>query len=97
MALAEARDDSRGAIAYVTLEPCAHESERGLVCANLLVDSGVARVAVAVRDPDSRTNGRGLENLRTVGIEVATGVEFEAGERSMAGVLTRERLGRRVV
>src|SRR3546814_18843842 len=46
MALAEARDDSRGAIAYVTLEPCAPESERGLPCANPLVDSAVARAVV---------------------------------------------------
>src|SRR3546814_6371796 len=94
MALAEARDDSRGAIAYVTLEPCAHESERGLACVNLLVDSGVARAVVAVRDPDSRTNGRGLEDLRTAGIAVVTGVESEAAERSMAGFLMRHRLGR---
>jgi diaminohydroxyphosphoribosylaminopyrimidine deaminase/5-amino-6-(5-phosphoribosylamino)uracil reductase len=94
MALAEAGEAARGATAYVTLEPCAHRSGRGPACADLLVESGVARVVAAVQDPDPRTDGGGFALLRSAGVEVAIGVEAEAAERSMAGFLTRQRLGR---
>jgi len=94
MALAEAGEESRGATVYVTLEPCAHRSDRGPACADLLADSGVTRVVAAVRDPDLRTDGRGFERLQAAGIEVAIGVGSEEAERSLAGFLTRQRLGR---
>jgi diaminohydroxyphosphoribosylaminopyrimidine deaminase/5-amino-6-(5-phosphoribosylamino)uracil reductase len=94
MALAEAGEAATGATAYVTLEPCAHRSARGPACADLLIAARVARVVAAIADPDTRTNGRGLERLRLAGVEVTTGVEPDAAERSMAGFLTRQRLGR---
>jgi diaminohydroxyphosphoribosylaminopyrimidine deaminase/5-amino-6-(5-phosphoribosylamino)uracil reductase len=93
-ALAEAGAEARGAIAYVTLEPCCHVSERGPACADLLVDAGVAKVVAAIDDPDSRMEGRGFERLRAAGIEVSLGVGAELAARSMEGFLTRIRLGR---
>lgn len=89
MALAEAGEKSRGATAYVTLEPCAHESPRGPACSNLLVAAAVARVVIALGDPDPRTNGAGAARLRAAGIEVTEGVSAEEARRSMAGFLTR--------
>jgi diaminohydroxyphosphoribosylaminopyrimidine deaminase/5-amino-6-(5-phosphoribosylamino)uracil reductase len=94
MALQEAGANARGATVYVTLEPCAHVSARGPACADLLVEAGVARVVAAVGDPDPRVDGRGIERLRQAGIEVELGPGAEAAERSMAGFLTRTRLGR---
>jgi diaminohydroxyphosphoribosylaminopyrimidine deaminase/5-amino-6-(5-phosphoribosylamino)uracil reductase len=94
MALAEAGEESRGATVYVTLEPCAHQSDRGPACADSLAASGVTRVVAAVRDPDPRTDGRGFERLQAAGIEVVVGLGSEAAERSLAGFLTRQRLGR---
>jgi diaminohydroxyphosphoribosylaminopyrimidine deaminase/5-amino-6-(5-phosphoribosylamino)uracil reductase len=94
MALQEAGERVRGATAYVTLEPCAHVSARGPACADLLIGAGVERVVAAIGDPDPRTNGLGFERLRSAGIEVETGLGAEAAERSMAGFLTRIRLGR---
>src|SRR3546814_16900911 len=67
MALAQAGKKSRGATAYATLEPCAHESPRGPACSSLLIEAGVARVAIALGDPDPRTNGPGLEIGRASG------------------------------
>ena len=94
MALAEAGEKSRGATAYVTLEPCAHASARGPACADGLVAAGVARVVVALQDPDPRTSGRGTARLRDAGIDVVEGVLSDAARRAMAGFLTRQALGR---
>lgn len=93
-ALAEAGEAARGATAFVTLEPCAHRSPRGPACADLLVAAGVARVVVAIGDPDPRTDGAGLARLAAAGIAVETGVGAAAARRAMAGFLTRRRLGR---
>ena len=93
-ALEKAGEGARGATAFVSLEPCAHVSARGPACADLLVDAGIARVVVALQDPDPRTNGKGLRRLEAAGIAVETGVEAEAAARSLEGFLTRMRLGR---
>lgn len=94
VALEEAGEAARGATVYVTLEPCAHRSERGPACAALLVEAGPARVMIAVGDPDPRTDGAGIARLSEAGIAVAAGIEAEAAERSLAGFLSRIRLGR---
>ena len=94
MALAEAGEEALGATAYVSLEPCAHESARGPACADLLAAAGVARVVAALTDPDPRINGLGLARLRSAGIEVAVGPGAEEAERALAGFLSRVRRGR---
>jgi len=94
IALAEAGEAARGATAYVTLEPCAHESARGPTCADLLIAAGVARVVVALRDPDPRTDGKGIARLAAAGIEVATGIREAEARRTIAGFLTRRLKGR---
>ena len=62
IALAQAGDQARGATLYVTLEPCAHAG-RGAPCADATVAAGPARVVIAMRDPDSRTAGNGIDRL----------------------------------
>lgn len=94
MALAQAGAAARTATAYVTLEPCAHRSPRGPACADLLVAAGVARVVVAIGDPDPRTDGAGIARLRAGGIAVTVGPRADDARRSMAGFLTRRALGR---
>lgn len=94
MALAQAGEKSRGATAYVTLEPCAHRGGRGPACADLLAAAGVARVVAARRDIDPRTDGVGLARLEAAGIATAVGPGAVEAARSMAGFLTRRRLGR---
>jgi diaminohydroxyphosphoribosylaminopyrimidine deaminase/5-amino-6-(5-phosphoribosylamino)uracil reductase len=94
LALEQAGAEARGAIVYTSLEPCAHVSTRGAACADLLVAAQPARVVVALKDPDPRTAGNGIRKLRDAGIEVKIGVGREAAARSIAGYLTRMRLGR---
>jgi diaminohydroxyphosphoribosylaminopyrimidine deaminase/5-amino-6-(5-phosphoribosylamino)uracil reductase len=94
MALAEAGEAARGATVYVTLEPCCHRSKRGPACADLLAEAGVARVVAALADPDRRVSGGGFDRLLEAGVDTETGPGMEAAERSMAGFLSRVRLGR---
>ena len=94
IALTEAGKRARGATAYVTLEPCAHASDRGPACTNLLVTAKPARVVIALKDPDRRTSGKGIRRLRAAGIEVTLGIGREAARQSLAGWLTRLSLGR---
>ena len=94
VALAAACDAARGATAYVTLEPCAHLSDRGPACSSLLAEAGIARAVIALVDPDPRTDGQGIDHLRGAGIAVEIGVCAAEAERSLAGFLTRQRLGR---
>ena len=69
LALNAAGDAAKGATAYVTLEPCAHDGDTP-PCAKLLVDAGVSRVVYACSDPDERTAGKGIAMLRAACIEV---------------------------
>jgi diaminohydroxyphosphoribosylaminopyrimidine deaminase / 5-amino-6-(5-phosphoribosylamino)uracil reductase len=87
IALAQAGAEASGATAYVTLEPCAHDSARGPACADVLGAAGVARVVIALTDPDPRTNGKGATRLRDAGILVETAVLAGAARAAMAGWL----------
>lgn len=93
MALGQAGDAARGATAYVTLEPCAVPG-RGPACAGSLIDAGVARVVAAMGDPYPTVNGAGFRAIEANGIDLMTGVGADDARRSMAGFLTRQRLGR---
>ncbi|MBI3131865.1 MAG: bifunctional diaminohydroxyphosphoribosylaminopyrimidine deaminase/5-amino-6-(5-phosphoribosylamino)uracil reductase RibD [Acidobacteria bacterium] len=90
---AEARgEDARGATAYVTLEPCCHHG-RTPPCTEALLQAGVARVVVGVRDSNPRVDGGGLAILRAHGVQVSEGVLGEACGRFHAPFLKLIRTG----
>ena len=87
-ALREAGELARGATAYVTLEPCSHHG-RTPPCTDALVAAGVARVVIAVQDPNPLVAGAGIEILRAAGVAVASGLMQAAARELNAGFFAR--------
>ncbi len=79
VALEKAGKLARGATLYVTLEPCCHTSKRTPPCVPAILASGIARMVVAMRDPNPQVSGKGIRQLRQAGMTVDVGcMEREA-------------------
>jgi diaminohydroxyphosphoribosylaminopyrimidine deaminase/5-amino-6-(5-phosphoribosylamino)uracil reductase len=73
IALDQAGEAGRGATAYISLEPHAHQG-RTAPCTDALIKAGVGRVVAPIEDPNPKVSGRGFAHLRAAGIEVCTGL-----------------------
>ncbi len=87
-ALQQAGHQARGATCYVTLEPCSHYG-RTPPCALALIEAGVARVVVALQDPNPQVSGRGVKLLTDAGIQVDIGCQASAARALNPGFLHR--------
>jgi diaminohydroxyphosphoribosylaminopyrimidine deaminase/5-amino-6-(5-phosphoribosylamino)uracil reductase len=72
-ALIDANGRTRGATLYVTLEPCTFFGKTP-ACVNTVIDSGIKKVVVAVKDPNPMVSGKGIKMLKKAGIETKVGV-----------------------
>jgi diaminohydroxyphosphoribosylaminopyrimidine deaminase/5-amino-6-(5-phosphoribosylamino)uracil reductase len=95
IALRAARERARGSTMYVSLEPCTHHGSTP-PCADAILEAGVERVVVGVRDPNPNVGGGGVERLREAGVDVEV-VEGEPAWRARdlnAGWLSVHERGR---
>lgn len=72
-ALRQAKSRSRRATLYVTLEPCCYTEKRTPPCVPVILQSGIRRVVVAMRDPHPQVAGRGIQQLKRAGLSVDLG------------------------
>jgi diaminohydroxyphosphoribosylaminopyrimidine deaminase/5-amino-6-(5-phosphoribosylamino)uracil reductase len=92
-ALRAAGTQARGADLFVTLEPCSHYG-RTPPCADALVAAGVRKVWAAMRDPNPRVAGQGVERLKAAGIEVDVGLLESVARELNRGFVSRMERGR---
>src|SRR4030067_3420824 len=78
VAIQRAREESRGAILYLNLEPCAHYGKTP-PCAPQVIEAGVKRVVIGMEDPNPLVKGKGIEILRRAGIDVEVGILEKEG------------------
>lgn len=78
----------RGATAYVTLEPCAHQGRTG-PCCDALIAAGVGKVVASLADPNPLVAGQGFARLRVAGIEVVVGPGAEESRELNLGFFSR--------
>ena len=82
---------AEGTTLYVNLEPCCH-SGRTPPCTDIILEMGVSRVVVGMRDPDPRMAGEGLAILKRAGVEVVVEVlEEECRKLNHSYLLARTR------
>jgi len=92
-ALIAAGDKAKGATMYVTLEPCPHHGSTA-PCTDAILHAQIARVVVALEDPNPTVGGKGIAALRAGGVKVELGVGREDATFAHAGHLRRIREGR---
>ncbi len=91
-ALEVAGELAQGADLYTTLEPCNHQGRTG-PCVDAIIAAGVARVVVAVEDPDPAVSGQGIAALREAGMAVEMGVKAAEAAELLAPYLKHRRTG----
>lgn len=96
-AVPAAGDRAKGAVAYVTMEPCGARSSGRTSCSHFLIDAGVTRVVIAAVDPSPFASGRGVERLEKAGLQVETGLLAQEAAVLYEGYLHRVETGRPMV
>jgi diaminohydroxyphosphoribosylaminopyrimidine deaminase/5-amino-6-(5-phosphoribosylamino)uracil reductase len=81
IAIDSAGHRAKGSTLYVSLEPCCHKEKRTPPCTRKIISCGIKKVVIAMKDPNPRVSGKGMEELEAAGVKVVSGVlEEKAAE-----------------
>ena len=92
MALENSQSSVEGATCYVTLEPCSHHG-RTSPCSDALMEAGISRIVVAMKDPNPLVSGDGFARLQKSGIDVSTGLMESESKELNPGFIKRMQTG----
>ena len=92
-ALQQAGEQAQAATAYVSLEPCCHHGKTP-PCSDALIAAQVARVVVAMQDPNPRVAGNGMRQLQAAGIQVELGLLEAQAKALNPGFIQRMQMRR---
>jgi diaminohydroxyphosphoribosylaminopyrimidine deaminase / 5-amino-6-(5-phosphoribosylamino)uracil reductase len=81
IAIDRAGKKAAGATLYVSLEPCCHKDKRTPPCTQKIIESGIRKVVVSMKDPNPKVSGKGIEELKKAGIEVVSGILEEKAQK----------------
>ncbi len=87
-ALEQAGNQAKGAVCYVTLEPCSHRGKTG-PCVKALIGAGIIKVVAAMQDPNPKVSGQGFKLLLDAGIEVEYGLFEQQAKQLNRGFVSR--------
>lgn len=73
-------EDLEGVTLFCTLEPCCHTNKKTGPCTEKIIEAKIGKVVIANLDPNPEVSGKGVEKLKSAGIEVVTGVMSEYGK-----------------
>jgi diaminohydroxyphosphoribosylaminopyrimidine deaminase / 5-amino-6-(5-phosphoribosylamino)uracil reductase len=91
--LTAAGSDAVGATLAITLEPCCHTGRTG-PCTTAIIEAGVVRVLIGIKDPDEQVAGGGITALQDAGIEVVVGTLSAEVRAQLEPYLHHRRTGR---
>ncbi len=87
-ALSQAGEQARDGTAYVTLEPCCHTGKTG-PCTQALIDAGIKKVVIAMRDPNPLVSGKGIEELNNNDIAIVENILTQQASMLNRGFIKR--------
>jgi diaminohydroxyphosphoribosylaminopyrimidine deaminase/5-amino-6-(5-phosphoribosylamino)uracil reductase len=72
-AIQQAGEETSGTTLYINLEPCSHYGKTP-PCAPQVIKAGIKRVVIGMEDPNPSVKGKGINILRSAGLDVQVGI-----------------------
>lgn len=81
LVIEKAGENAKGATLYVNLEPCCHIEKRTPPCTRSVINAGIKKVIIGMKDPNPKVSGRGILELQNAGIDIKSGILEDEAKR----------------
>ncbi|MFH1541179.1 MAG: bifunctional diaminohydroxyphosphoribosylaminopyrimidine deaminase/5-amino-6-(5-phosphoribosylamino)uracil reductase RibD [Elusimicrobiota bacterium] len=65
---------TKGATMYVNLEPCCHYNKKTPPCIPQIINSGIKKIVIALKDPNEFVSGKGIKQLQKNNVKCEIGI-----------------------